>query len=178
MYTHICMYVCVYVYVYMFEKVWEDMTTSWPVSWTPVTWGSALPPATLERGFCLCSWLLAAAARIQPWGSDVVLLCLDRICDWAELRPLHKLFRFGGQVCRSTCPAPKTSFLNKFPCLLNLPPTNLEGPPSVFHLSLPSLHGPVSDYKWKATKELANQQYTVYVFDEHAQWCVGFDNHL
>ena len=48
----------------------------------------------------------------------------------------------GGYVRRSTCLVlPKTSLICKFPCLLNLPPTNLEGAASFLGLSLPSMYG-------------------------------------
>lgn len=68
---------------------------------------------------------------------------LDDTHDWTQLRSQYKLW-FGGQLLRSYF-MPKTevsSFLiYKFPCLLSLPPTNLEWPASFFGLPLASPYG-------------------------------------
>lgn len=72
-----------------------------------------------------------AVSRIQPWGSRCVLDLLDCVCEW---RPLYKL-----KILVSECQdllllwPPKKSLVCKFPCVLNLPPADLEW--SFLHLS-------------------------------------------
>ena len=66
---------------------------------------------------------------------------LDGICDWTQLRPLYTLLNSGGQGWRAHLVATKFSLVCKFPCLLNLPRTNLEWSASFFSLSLPSMYG-------------------------------------
>lgn len=46
-----------------------------------------------------------------------------------------------GQMQRSTCLAAAQNKLHKFPCSLNLPPSNVNWSASPFHLSLPSVYG-------------------------------------
>lgn len=49
----------------------------------------------------------------------------------------------------------KNNLRREFPCLLNLPLTNLEWPSSVFNISLSSEEGPVLDHTLEASKGVA-----------------------
>lgn len=62
--------------------------------------------------------------------------------------------RFG---CIHLFLSPKASLLCKFPCLLNLPPANLEWSASSLDLSLPSMYRSQFDFPW-ATPKLSNRQ--------------------
>lgn len=53
---------------------------------------------------------------------------------------------------------PKTSLVHKFPCLIKLPPTNLECPASFFVSPCPPWMEPISDFTREAPEELADQQ--------------------
>ena len=67
---------------------------------------------------------------------------LDRVHDWTQLSPLSKLKILVGR-CKEllVLRLPKTTFVGKFLCLLNMPPTNLEWSASFFGLFLPSSYG-------------------------------------
>ena len=119
------------------------MTSSWPENWTWAIRGSSLPPLCLEWTVHppFPQWEL-----FQGHSLERAVCCwahLGGILDWTQLRPLYNFLRFAGWVCRCTrlAASPDTSLLSKFPCLLNLTPTNLEWPASFFGHSLPSSMG-------------------------------------
>lgn len=108
----------------------EDVTTGWPMSqWTWAIGGSLPSPCkpSLECAFC----------RLfpQPKPFERTMCCwdyLDSIPDWTLLKPHYRLLRLW-QMGRSThLQPPKTSLVCTFPCLLNLPPINLEWLASFF----------------------------------------------
>lgn len=122
------------------------ITKMWPPVdlWTG-SWQSEVPhplpcPWNVASAFFPCSPRLP-----QGHSLEILMWCWDRldgICEPIQLRVLYKLLSFGRQVQRSTVFVPlKTSLVYKFPCLLNLPPTNLEWTASFLSLSLPSLYG-------------------------------------
>lgn len=69
---------------------------------------------------------------------------LEGIYDWTQLMPLYKLFRFWKEdvVMCLYCSHPRQPmYINKLPCSLNLPATDLEEPAFLSGLSLPSVYG-------------------------------------
>lgn len=115
-----------------------------------------------------------AAPRVQPWDAYAVLRLSELgtwlspvkpscICDGNQLRPLYKLLRFlqVGAESHSSCTTPHlppTRLVRKFPCLLDLPPINLEGSASFFSLSWSFVDRGNSDYTLEALKGVTNQQ--------------------
>lgn len=106
-----------------------------------------------------CPWNVPSAhnshsgSPFQEHSLEKVRCCwdhLDDICDWTHLRSLCKLLRSVYLV------ALKTSLICKFPCLLKLPPANLECF-AFFRFSLSSVcRGPVSDFTWELLKLWTN----------------------
>lgn len=115
---------------------WKHVTTGWPENQTQASGDSSPLPLSLECAFYPpFPWLeLFLGCRLERercrWDH------LDSTCDWASLRPLCKLLRFwrSGVEIYLSCGV-HTNFLCKFPCLLHLPPANLDGRPLwvVFH---------------------------------------------
>ena len=82
---------------------------------------------------------LGGTWRMRAGGSNVLVRpsawCVR---DWTPLRPLHKLLRFCGCEWKIfVLRPPGTSLACKFPCLLNMPPTNQKW--SAFSPSLSAL---------------------------------------
>ena len=76
----------------------------WPVDLRtgPEQWEAPHPLPCPWKVRCACPLRDRVFPRTQPWDSNVVLR-LDSIHDWTQLKPVCKLLRFGGQVWRSTC---------------------------------------------------------------------------
>ena len=120
----------------------DDITTDWPMKWTWAFGGSSPPSLSLELMCCPPFPQLEPFSRMQPWKSKVVLRPYGQ-CTWLNsVKPLYKRYDSGGQVWRSTCLAAAQHKPHvKLPCLLHLPPTNLEWPAFFFSLSFPCVYG-------------------------------------
>ena len=125
------------------EGHWEDMAAGPRHSEAPH------PLSILEIYVLLTIPIVGATSRMQPWESKV-LLRPSGLNIW--LNPVKaSIYTFKILVgrCRDLFILwpPKTSFVNKFPCLLTLPLTNLEWSAFFFFWSLLALHvwGSVSD---------------------------------
>ena len=90
------------------------------------------------------SYTIGAVWRTQPWKRKVSCWDhLDCMCDWIQLRPLCKLWRFwlaGREIYSSSEPS-RISLLCKLLCVLNPPPTSLGPSVSFFGPFLPSEYG-------------------------------------
>lgn len=112
----------------------------WPwVDPEAVLWQFRLlpPPLCPWNVYFTChshSWSWPKDMALRQWGGVETIL-MDRI----PLRLLYKRLRFW-RAESTRFVALKTSLLQKFPCLLNLPLTNLAWSASFFELSLPSVH--------------------------------------
>ena len=101
------------------------------------------PPCSWSVHPAICSYDGNCSKDVQPWESNV-LLRPSRLYMW--LNPIKaSMWTFKileGRLQNSIhLLVPKTNLIWKFPCLLNLLPTNLEWLASFFHLSLPSVYG-------------------------------------
>lgn len=117
-----------------------------------------------------------AAPRVQPWDAYAVLRLSELgtwlspvkpscICDGNQLRPLYKLLRFlqVGAESHSPCTTPHpppTRLVRKFPCLLDLPPINLEGSASFFISPGPLWTGEIQITHLKLWRGLPTNNYT------------------
>lgn len=116
----------------------------------------------------LCSWNVHPANhsyairgvwRMQIWEKKVSCWDhLDWMCDWIQLRPLCKLWRFwlAGRETYSSCGPSRISLLCKLPCFLNPPPTSLGPSASFFGPFLPSECG--AQFQISHGNSWANQQ--------------------
>lgn len=95
--------------------------------------------------FLPCAWNAHSAflpgarscPKSQPWGNNVVMRLFgwgtwrnivkaSCVHDWSQLRPLCNILRFGWWVQKLLfLQPPKRRLGSRFPCLFNLPPTNL-----------------------------------------------------
>ena len=105
----------------------DNVTASWPESRIQAIRGS-LPtsqPLDVHSVYCFHS-----QSHGQGCSLERTTTCwdhLDGICYWTQLKPLHSLKGFDEWMWRFTgLWLPRTSFVNKFLCLLSLPATHLE----------------------------------------------------
>lgn len=102
----------------------EDVIPGWPASRNQRIEGSSTPqhpemhtlPQFPQPG---------AISMVQPWESKVWLKPLDGMWNWTPLRLLLNSYDSGVQARKSPQPL-ATSLPSNFPCLLELPPANLE----------------------------------------------------
>ena len=87
-------------------------------------------PPSLEYMFCPPNLQWEPFSMTQPWEAMCCWDPLDNICALTQLKLLYKTFKILVDKCRYLLVLGhlKASFVYKFPCLLNLPPTNLEWP--------------------------------------------------
>ena len=115
----------------------------WPESWTWAIWGSS---HTLHPWNVLYTWLFPA--KTQPWGDNVLLgtpvenTWMVYVTEPSEHLHINflKIWWMAVEIYLS-CGCSKTSFLCEFPCLLYLPPTNLEWYAFFLSLFLSSIFG-------------------------------------
>ena len=157
------------------------MIANWPSSWT---WaigeigGTPPPTLSLECAFCLPYPLSEPASRMPPQNRNVVLRLSGLGTDWTHLRILYNLLRYGGQVQNLLIlQLPMTNLLSKFPCILNLPSTNLEWPAFFFCLTLPSVYGAQFqinlDSSWGCEATLLNEEDTKIFASQKLHFCIG-----
>lgn len=117
------------------------MTSSDLWAGPPKIRGFPSPPMSFELAHCSHSQRTEAAPTTRTWGSDVVLTpagwcpSSDSTHDWTLLRPLYKLKIGSVSVERERSTHLAATWdkpICKFPCLPNLPPTNLEWPAFFF----------------------------------------------
>lgn len=108
-----------------------DYPLVWPESWTGALEGSSPLALFLQCAFaCLPCSLLPEASQghslewIMWWWWDY----LDCVPDWTQLRLLYRFLRFwqASVEIYLSCGHKRQDSKVKFPCFLNLPPTNLE----------------------------------------------------
>ena len=124
--------------------IWEMLEEVIERTWLPVVpwggWGNLrlLSPSPV-LGIPLTVPTLRAGCKDTSMRESCVVETIWTIYVTKQLRPPYKPLRFwqAGAYSFSSCGHPRTSLICKFPCLLNLPPTNLEWSASFFGLSLP-----------------------------------------
>lgn len=103
--------------------------------WEPACSNQRLhtPPGPLGFMFCPPFPWPEPFSRMQPWEHAMLVRppgCY--VSDWTQLRPLCKLLRCWQMWRSPRRAATYRSFLGKSPCLLNLPPANMEALPSIY----------------------------------------------
>lgn len=89
--------------------------------------GCSSPSLSLEYIFCVLFPTAGTLPRRKPWENNVLLIQLDGLSDWTQLRPPYKLLRFQQVVQRSIGLEGEEDKPRQYvPLLLNLPPTSLE----------------------------------------------------
>lgn len=128
----------------------EDVTARWHASWTQVINQRFLP---LVLGMCALPTVPIAGAPPKTWPWESMVLRLSVLNMWLisvkastwTFRILVARFRSLLALCHL-----KSSLICKFPCLLKLPPSDLEWSISFFDLSFPSTYRVVKHHLLEA----------------------------
>ena len=124
----------------LLEEVIKKMWLPMDCKLDPGNWRLPTSPLSLESVFYLPSLLQEVTPRIQPWdrkcGFETIWIGYMTELSYVPTSIFNILVgRCGHHLVLQL---PVTSLVSKFPCLLNLPPTNLEWSTSCLGLSLPS----------------------------------------
>lgn len=134
---------CIVLYTYLYSECpslkkvnkQEGVTVGLPTSWTQAIRLLPRPPLPHPRKYALpMVATMGAVPEAQPWDHP------DSVYDWIHFRFLYKFLMFwqvGAETYLSW--SPQDNLVSNFPCLLPLPPINLERHASVFDFSLSSM---------------------------------------
>lgn len=130
---------------------------TFPWSWTWGTGDSSPAPFSSESVF----WPVFPSGNcFQGCNLERAMCCgvhQDGTHEWIPLGPLQKLKILVGGYRDLILQPPKTSLICQFPCLLHVPPTNLELSAFLYFLLAFCLWEPVLNFS-QGTPEAVNQQ--------------------